>query len=117
MKDKSVDKLESIATGGYGHALSTGDYGRAPATGDYGHASATGNSGHASATGYSGWGIAGYNGRAKAGKDGVLTILWLDETAKRPRVAVGYVGEDGIEANVWYSVASGKFIKSKNQQD
>ena len=71
-------------------------------------ASATGYSGHASATGYYGWAIAGYHGKAKADKNGVITLLWWDEKAERPRVAVGYVGEDGIKADTWYSVIDGK---------
>ena len=73
---------------------------------------ATGYSGHASATGYYGWAIAGYAGTAKADSNGALTLLWFDQKAKRPRVAVAYVGEDGIEANTEYRLdEKGKFTK------
>ena len=88
--------------------IATGNSGHASATGNYGHASATGYSGHASATGDSGWAIAGDAGRAKADKNGVLTILYFDKKAKRPRVCVGYVGEKGIKADTWYEVQNGK---------
>ena len=72
----------------------------ASATGHSGHASATGDYGHASATGHYGWAITGYNGTAKADKNGALTLLWHD--GKRPRVTVGYVGENGVKAGVAY---------------
>jgi hypothetical protein len=119
------------ATGYYGHASATGYSGHASATGHYGHASATGYSGHASATGYSGhasatghyghasatgdygWAIAGHNGTARADNNGALTLLWWDEKAKRPRVAVGYVGENGIKANTDYCVKNGKLAEVK----
>ena len=92
------------ATGGSGHASATGYYGHASATGDYGHASATGGSGHASATGGSGWAISNL-GTARAGVDGILTIRYKN-TAGKIRVATAYVGENGIKANVFYSVNS-----------
>ena len=63
---------------------------------------ATGDSGHASATGYYGWAASGYAGQAKANKNGLVSILWFDDKSKRPRLAVGYVGEDGIKADTWY---------------
>jgi hypothetical protein len=98
------------ATGYSGHASATGYYGHASATGYSGHASATGDYGHASATGDSGWSIGGYSAKVKADKNGALTLLWND--GKRPRVAVAYVGEDGIKPDTWYSLDSkGKFIE------
>jgi hypothetical protein len=105
------DYGHASATGDYGHASATGDSGHASATGDSGHASATGDYGHASATGDYGWAVGGYNSQVKADKNGALTALWFDEKSKRPRVVVGYVGEDGIEANTWYQVKDGKFVK------
>jgi hypothetical protein len=99
------------ATGDYGHASATGDYGHASATGSSGHASATGDYGHASATGSSGWAAAGYSGRAKAAENGVLSILWWDEKSNRPRLAIGYVGEDGIKADTFYVVRDGALVE------
>jgi hypothetical protein len=98
------------ATGDCGHASATGDYGHASATGDCGHASATGNSGHASATGDCGWAVGGRDSRVRAGANGAITAIYWDGI--RYRVVVGYVGEDGIEANTWYRIESGKFVKA-----
>ena len=99
------------ATGFRGHASATGDSGHASATGFSGHASATGDSGHASATGVSGHASAagqhaiacalGLESRVKADHaTGAIVATWWDRA--RPRVRVGYVGEDGIEPGVWY---------------
>ena len=96
----------SVATGDSGHASSTGNSGHASSTGDHGHASSTGYSGHASSTGDHGWAVAGFGGRARAARNGVITLLWCD--GNRPRVVTGYVGEDGIEADIWYVVKNGK---------
>ena len=99
------------ATGYSGHASATGYYGHASATGNYGHASATGNYGHASATGESGWAVSN-QGTAKTGKDGIITIRYKPNSGKY-RVAVGYVGENGIKPNVAYKVDDqGKFIEA-----
>ena len=37
----------------------------------------------------------------KAGENGCVVIRWQD--TDRPRISVGYVGED-IKANTWYKV-------------
>jgi len=111
------------ATGYSGHASATGYSGHASATGDYGHASATGYSGHASATGYYGhasatgdYGIAaalGYCSKVKSGSKGAIVASYYDSKAERPRVLVGYVGEDGIKSDTWYSCESGKWKEVK----
>jgi hypothetical protein len=72
---------------------------------------ATGISGHASATGHSGWSVGGYHSHVKAAENGALTALYWDEAAKRPRVAVAYVGEAGIKADTWYRVEAGRFVE------
>jgi hypothetical protein len=95
------DYGHAAATGYYGHAAATGDYGHAAATGDYGHAAATGDSGHAAATGRYGIAAPVGDGTATAGPDGAVIARWTDNT-DRPRITVGYVGEDGIEAGVAY---------------
>jgi hypothetical protein len=43
------------------------------------------------------------------GNGSTLIVKWWD--GKRTRIAVGYVGEDGIEANVAYKVVDGKFVQ------
>ena len=100
------------ASGRNEHAAATGDYGHAAATGYYGHAAATGYSGHAAATGDAGAAaVLGLEGRAKAGTDGLIAVAWHD--GKRPRLAVGYVGENGIKADTWYrATKAGKLVKA-----
>ena len=79
-----------IASAGEDGAASAGDYGTARA-GDRGTASA------------------GYGGTASAGDRGTVMISWFD--GNRSRIAVGYVGEGGIEPNTPYRVENGQFVK------
>jgi hypothetical protein len=53
--------------------------------------------------------VAGLNGVAKAGENGCFALCWHD--GKRNRIVVGYVGEDGIEADTFYRVADGKLFR------
>ena len=81
------------ATAGDGGTATAGDWGTATA-GDWGTATA------------------GEGGTATAGYGGILNILYWN--GKRYRVAVFYVGEDGIEPNVAYGAdESGKPIKKE----
>jgi hypothetical protein len=72
-------------------------------SGDYSTAASSGNSTISM--------VAGFSGRAMAGKNGCFALAWHD--GKRPRIAVGYVGENGIEADTWYKCDdNGKLIKA-----
>ena len=51
---------------------------------------------------------AGKNSTARADADGAICLAWFD--GKRTRFAVGYVGEGGIEAGVWYRAEAGKLV-------
>ncbi len=94
------------ATGYRSAASATGYSSAASATGDSSAASATGDSSAASATGDDAVAAAlGYASTAVADQLGIIVIAWYDETAQRKRLAVGYVGEDGIEPNVAYRCA------------
>ena len=53
--------------------------------------------------------FAGDEGTATAGYRGEIRIRYHDGT--RYRLAVGYVGEDGIEADTPYVVSGGKLVK------
>jgi hypothetical protein len=111
------------ATAGYGGTATAGDYGTATA-GDYGTATA-GDYGTATA-GHNGTATAGHNGTATAGEygtatageygtatagyGGTLVLKWYE--GNRNRLVIGYVGENGIEPNVAYTVGpNGVLVK------
>jgi len=54
---------------------------------------------------------AGDLGTATAGYAGLVVIWWWDDAEERCRLAVGYVGEDGIEPDVAYVVRDGKLAR------
>ena len=69
------------------------------------NAATTGNYANAATTGKNSIAIAlGADTKVMAGEGGVLVLKYWDEKADRPRVKVGYVGEDGIKPEVWYSL-------------
>jgi hypothetical protein len=87
------------ATAGYGGTATAGDGGTATA-GDGGTATA----------GYGGTATAGYRGTATAGDEGTVVLRRWDRDARRWRLVVGYIGEDGLEANVAYRLTeAGEF--------
>jgi len=103
------------ATAGDGGTATAGDGGTATAgvdgtatAGDYGTATA-GYRGTATA-GDGGTATAGDDGTATAGDYGTVIITWHD--AARRRLAIGYVGEDGIEPNVAYRLSNGKMERA-----
>ena len=102
------DKAPASTTGFKAPASTTGGYAPASTTGGYAPASATSKHGRACCL--------GLNGRARAGDLGSLILTRWDDTAGRYRHAVGYVGEGGIEANVWYELdAAGQIVRSPDQ--
>lgn len=46
-----------------------------------------------------------------------ITLDWLKNknacADARNRIAVGYVGEDGIKADTWYRVETGKLVEAQ----
>ena len=94
----------TAASSGYGSkAASSGDGSKAASSGDYSKAASSGEAPIAM--------VAGQNGRAKAGPNGCVALVWHD--GQRNRIAVGYVGEDGIKADTWYRLdAAGRFVEA-----
>lgn len=55
----------------------------------------------------------GLESKACAGKTGVVIVAWWDRKADRKRVTTGYVGENGIKADVFYRCDdAGKLIEA-----
>jgi hypothetical protein len=106
-RGKAYAGYNGTASAGYRGMASAGDYGTATA-GDLGKARA-GHCGNAMA-GYRGHAESLLGGSARAGDGGTISIWWHD--GERPLLAVGYVGEDGIEPNVAYRLDNGKFVKA-----
>jgi hypothetical protein len=91
------------ATAGHRGTATAGESGTATA-GHYGTATA----------GHYGTATAGFHGTATAGSGGVVVIKYFD--GYRKRIAVGYVGEDGIEPEVAYKIVKGKFVKANEKK-
>jgi hypothetical protein len=101
------------ATAGVYGTATAGVYGTATA-GDWGTATA-GDYGMATAGDY-GMATAGEYGTATAGYGGILQLAWWDTVAGRPRIALAYVGENDIEANVPYRLDENHtFVKASNE--
>ena len=65
-----------------------------------------------STSGHGGTSAAGELGTSTSGKGGEIRIRYCDSKAQRYRIAVGYIGENGIKANVAYKLdRDHKFIK------
>ncbi len=90
-RSASVAIIGATLTVGQNQSATVGALGTATA-GDRGTATA----------GDSGTATAGYSGTATAGAKGEIRIKYYDYKNERYRTKSGYVGEDGIEANVPY---------------
>ena len=102
---KDACKSEITAASGYSSQLAASGYSSKLA--------ASGYSSKLAASGdYSIAMCAGINSKVKGGLNCALALTrWVD-SEKRYRITTAYVGEDGIEADTWYSLDSaGKFIK------
>ena len=106
---------EAATTGNYANAATTGEGANAATTGYYANAATTGYRANAATTGEKSIAAClGRDSKAMAGKDGCIIAAWWDEKAKRPRVVVGYVGEDGIKPETWYRAEAGKLIEAES---
>jgi len=117
----SGDSAKIGSSGDYAKIGSSGDYAQIGSSGDSakigssGYYAKIGSSGYYAQIGSSGdsakikacgknstIAAAGYGTIAKVGENGCIALAWWDPKAKRPRMTVGYAGEDGIEAEKWY---------------
>src|SRR5579885_2481556 len=99
------------SSGDYAQIGSSGDSAQIGSSGDYAQIGSSGNYAKIEASGKKSIIVAfGYKAIAKAGDDGCIALAWWDE--KRPRLAVGYVGE-GLKADTWYRVENGVLVEAK----
>ena len=113
-----------LAASGYGSKLAASGYGsQIAASGNDSKLAASGNDSQIAASGYgSQLAASGENcvcvaaspgSTARAGAGGTIALTYHD--GKRYRIAVAYVGENGIEPNVDYRVTdAGEFVKAQD---
>ena len=96
----------------------SGDSSKLAASGNFSKLAASGDSSQLAASGKKSIVVSAAPGcTAKVGEDGCIALAWWDEANDRYRMAVGYVGEDGIEADVEYCVRDGKLAKAGDPDD
>ena len=99
----TIDKTETAASGYKSQLAASGNGSRLAASGDNSQLS-VGDNGFAS--------VASINGKIQGGAGSALSLGYIDSDGHK-RIAVAYVGEDGIAPNVWYKVNDkGEFIKA-----
>ncbi|MBV5338169.1 MAG: hypothetical protein J0665_01230, partial [Deltaproteobacteria bacterium] len=87
-----------------GAASNSGDYGAASNSGDYGAASNSGSDGVAAAF--------GYEGRSKSSESGAIVCVYRDNEGKLIHIRASKVGDNGIKADIWYTLNSdGEFVE------
>ena len=109
---KSADK-KSVAEGDYSKAASSGYYSKAASSGNSSKAASSGDYSTAACDTNGFACVAGLNGEV-AGKEGSALSCGYEDTQGRMRIAVGYVGEDGIKPDTWYCAdKSGAIVEVK----
>ena len=101
-----MDLCKDVKPGADAVQSASGNYSQLAASGDYSKLAASGKKSISVS--------AAPDCTAKVGEDGCIALAWWDEVSKRYRMAVGYVGEDGIEADVEYCVSDGKLAKASD---
>ena len=104
----------TAASSGYSStAASSGYYSTAASSGDSSKAASSGNYSTAACDTNGFACVAGIGGRVKGALGSALSCGYRD-SEKRNRIAVAYVGENGIKPDVWYSINdAGEFQEVK----
>ena len=102
-----------IASGNYSQLAASGNSSKLAASGNSSKLAASGYSSQLAASGYSSIAACiGLHGKVKAGKLGAIALTRWIGSEKRYRISVGYVGENGIKPDVWYSLnEDGEFVE------
>ena len=101
------------ASGRNSNLAASGRNSNLAASGDYSNLAASGRNSNLAASGKNSICMAaGYASTAQVGENGVIVLPYYDGI--RTRVAVGYVGENGIEPNVEYKVNNNGIFEKVN---
>ena len=113
----SGDSSKLAASGYYSKLAASGYYSKLAASGDSSNLAASGYYSKLAASGKKSIAVAsGLNCKASAGEDGCIALAWWDDGAKRFRLEVAYIGENGIEPNVMYELDEDhKFSKVEDE--
>ena len=112
-EDASGNDSQLAASGDYSQLAASGNDSRLAASGNDSKLAASGNRSQLAASGENCVCVAASPGAiARAGAGGAIALTYHD--GERYRIAVAYVGEDGIEPNVDYRVTDdGEFVEAQ----
>ena len=116
------DASKAASSGNYSKAASSGNSSTAASSGHSSKAASSGDSSTAASSGHyskaacdtNGFAcVAGVTGAVRGNAGSALSLGYMDREG-RNRIAVGYVGEDGIEPGVWYTAdrATGRLVRA-----
>ena len=107
------DAASETASGDYSQLAASGDYSKLAASGDSSQLAAGGNYSQLAASGKSSIAMtAAVDCKVMAGDLGAIVLTRWVESEKRYRVSAAYVGENGIKANVFYTLSKdGEFVE------
>ena len=111
-----AEKSASSATGYSSASSATGYSSASSATGDSSASSATGDRSASSATGRAAVAMSiGRYGRAKASEGGAIVVCEHGDDGNLLNIRASKVGQHGIEADVYYTLVGGEFVKADEQ--
>ena len=112
------DRSAATNTGDRSAATNTGDWSAATNTGDWSAATNTGDWSAAKVSGRGSVAIAiGLNSKSKADNGGAIVCVYRDCNGNLIHIKSSKVGENGIEANTWYTLnTDGEFIEVESDE-
>jgi len=109
----SGDYAQLAISGDYAQLASSGDYAQLASSGDYAKFAISGDYAKLASSGENGIIVsAGLNTIAKGTINTAIALTWKCDKTDRYRISVAYVGENGIEPDIFYKLnKEGEFIK------
>jgi hypothetical protein len=103
----------SATTGNWANSATTGNWANSATTGDRANSATTGDRANSATTGEGAVAAAlGGNSKAKAGPKGAIVLVNRDKNGAIRHIRASKVGENGIKADVWYSLNdAGEFVE------